>query len=131
MIILLSFDISDIFANFANRSNPYAWKDNEDLRNTIRCMYDIIVVDYANKVIIPIDLKTTYAPENEFKNSFNKWYYDLQATMYSYILRSVVKNDEYFRDFSVEPFAFMPINKFHLSPHLHMFALNIVNQLDI
>lgn len=101
-----------------NTNNPLSWKDELIEEDTIRCMFDIILVDYENKKIYPIDLKTTSHFEEDFHLSIQDWYYDLQATMYSYILREVCKQDDYFKDFEVLPFQFLPINKFALNPQL-------------
>lgn len=86
--------------------------------NHIRCMFDILKVDYANNLIIPIDLKTTSKFEDDFIYSIQDWDYDIQATMYSYILRKVIRESEEFKDFKVAPFLFLPINKFSLKPQL-------------
>lgn len=85
---------------------------------SLRCMFDIILVNYKDKLIIPIDLKTTGKPEYEFEDSFIYWRYDLQSTLYSFILRENCKKDEYFKDFVVMPFRFVPINKFNLAPSI-------------
>lgn len=105
--------------------HPMAWKDQLLEENTIRCMFDIIVVDYENKTIHPIDLKTTSHNEEDFDLSIQDWYYDLQATMYSFILREICKYDEYFKDFKVLPFSFLPINKFNLNPQLYEYSTSI------
>lgn len=41
----------------------------------LRCMADVIRVDYKNKVITPIDLKTSYKSEWNFHKSFIEWCY--------------------------------------------------------
>lgn len=84
----------------------------------IRCMYDIILVDHGKKTITPIDLKTTGANEDDFEESIIKWRYHLQSTMYSYMLRKACEKDDYFSDFTILPFSFLPINKYNLSPQL-------------
>lgn len=105
--------------------NPLAWQDQLLEENTIRCMFDIIVVDYERKIILPIDLKTTSHTEEDFELSIQDWYYDLQATKYSYTLRQVCKHDDYFKDFKVLPFCFLPINKFNLNPQLYEYETSI------
>lgn len=82
----------------------------------IRCMFDRIVVDHKNKTIQPIDLKTTGKPEESFDESFLQWRYDLQATMYWYILWSNCQLDDYFKDFTVLPFKFICINRWNKTP---------------
>ena len=82
----------------------------------LKCMFDMIYVDYENKIIYPIDFKTTSKDESEFQNSFLQWRYDIQATMYSFILREICKQDEFFKDFKIEPFKFLVINKYNNLP---------------
>lgn len=82
----------------------------------IRCMFDLIIVDHAKKLIHPIDLKTTGKDESVFKESFLMWRYDIQATMYSYILKTIISLDNYYKEFTVEPFSFIVINKTNLTP---------------
>lgn len=83
---------------------------------SLKCMFDIIYVDYENKIIYPIDFKTTSKDENDFEDSFHKWRYDIQSTQYSYILRQICKQDDYFKDFKIEPFKFLVINKYNNLP---------------
>lgn len=40
-----------------------------------RCMMDLALIDHKNKVIIPIDLKTSSHTEHDFFESFNTWRY--------------------------------------------------------
>lgn len=82
----------------------------------VRCMFDRIIVDHNNKTIQPLDLKTTGKYEEEFESSFLMWRYDLQATLYWYILWSTCQKDDYFKDFKVLPFKFVCINRFTKSP---------------
>lgn len=41
-----------------------------------RCMADEIIVFYDHKLIVPIDLKTSYKPEWDFYKSFIEWRYE-------------------------------------------------------
>lgn len=40
-----------------------------------RCMADELIVDYEDKTIIPVDLKTSGSKEWDFQHSFEKWSY--------------------------------------------------------
>ena len=82
----------------------------------IRCMFDRIIVDHKNKTIQPLDIKTTGKSEEDFHKSFLDWRYDLQATMYSFILRKICDLDDYFKDFEILPFTFICVNRFNLKP---------------
>jgi hypothetical protein len=96
----------------------------------IRCMFDCLSVDHKDKVIYPVDLKTTGHPEEEFYKSFITWRYDIQATFYTYILQSVLNKDPYFSQFRIKPFQFVPINRRTLAPLVWEFKLNF-NERDL
>jgi hypothetical protein len=40
-----------------------------------RCMADLLIVDHANKIVYPIDLKTSSHTEWDFYESFRQWRY--------------------------------------------------------
>ena len=81
-----------------------------------RCMADLIVVDYANKVIYPIDLKTSSKPEYEFYKSFIQWSYSQQARLYWLIIRKNLDEDPFFKDFVLDDYRFIVANKRTLTP---------------
>ena len=83
-----------------------------------------IIVDHKDKKIFPIDLKTTGKPEEEFMDSFLHWRYDIQGKLYSYILQEVISKDEYFKDFTIEAYQFIVINRRTLSPLVYIFQDN-------
>lgn len=82
----------------------------------VRCMFDELVVDHEDKIIYPIDLKTSGHPEEIFDQSFLTWRYMIQAQLYSYILKEVIKKDDYFKDFKIVHYSFIVINRTTLSP---------------
>lgn len=81
-----------------------------------RCMADEIIVDYNNKLIHPIDLKTSSHSEVEFYKSFIDWTYNQQARLYWKIIRENLNKDEYFRDFTLDDYIFIVVNKNTLTP---------------
>lgn len=90
----------------------------------VRCMFDEIIVDHTNKVIYPIDLKTTGHPEEEFEDSFVTWRYDIQSKLYTYILQECIKNDPYFKDFKIQYYQFVVINRRTTAPIVWKFEGN-------
>ena len=119
-------------------SNPFTakWMNNdpnsdiEDLYQTkfiidapykVRCMFDKIVVDHTSKIIYPIDLKTTFHHEEDFITSFYTWRYDIQANLYSYILETICKQDEYFAQFTIAPWRFVVVSRATKSPLVWVF----------
>lgn len=96
----------------------------------VRCMFDEIIVDHEKKVIYPIDLKTTGHPEEEFEGSFSQWRYDIQAKLYTYILQECIKNDEYFKDFKIQSYQFVVINRRTVAPIVWVYEGNF-GQVDL
>lgn len=82
----------------------------------VRCMADLIVVDHKNKVVIPVDLKTSSKPEWEFADSFIHWGYYIQAQLYWYIIRQNMDKDDYFKDFKLLDYRFIVISRNTLTP---------------
>lgn len=81
-----------------------------------RCMADLIIVDYNNKVIQPIDLKTSSHKEWDFYQSFVTWRYDIQARLYWRIIENNLHKDPYFKDFKLNDYIFIVVNRKSLIP---------------
>ena len=81
-----------------------------------RCMFDLLIVDHKNKIIYPKDLKTTGDYEDEFYRSFIKWNYDIQARNYYRLLKQAIEQDDYFKDFEIDDFEFIVINRNSRTP---------------
>lgn len=75
-----------------------------------RCMADLLVIDHANKRVIPCDLKTSSHREYDFPKSFVQWMYSIQARLYWRIIRQNMDLDPYFKDFSLENYRFIVVN---------------------
>lgn len=82
----------------------------------LRCMADLIIVDHVNKKIYPCDLKTSSHKEWEFHKSFIQWSYHIQAQLYSYLIRQVLDKDPVYKDYKLENFRFIVVNKDTLKP---------------
>ena len=83
---------------------------------------DIIYVDYYNKIIIPIDLKTSSKPEWDFYKSFIEYRYDIQAKLYWRIIHDNIIKDDYFKDFKLEHYRFIVINRVTLIPLVWVYS---------
>ena len=81
-----------------------------------RCMADCLLVSYDDKIIVPIDLKTSSHTEWDFHKSFVEWQYQLQARLYWRIIRDNLDRDEYFKDFALSEYTFVVVNKKTLTP---------------
>lgn len=81
-----------------------------------RSMADLIVVNYAEKEVIPCDLKTSGHPEYLFEDSFKKWSYMIQARLYWRQIRNAMDGDDYFKDFELKDYRFIVVNSKTLNP---------------
>lgn len=80
------------------------------------CMADLIIVDHANKKIIPCDLKTTSHYEDEFYKSFIEWGYQIQARLYSSLIKKAKDRHPVFKEYALENYRFLVVNKESLIP---------------
>lgn len=81
-----------------------------------RCMADLLAVDHKNKIIYPIDLKTSGHAEWDFFDSFVQWNYQIQARLYWRIIRVNLDQDETFKEYELAPYRFVVVNKKTLTP---------------
>lgn len=88
-----------------------------------RGMMDLLVADYENKVIYPCDLKTSSHMEWDFEESFIQWGYNWQARLYWRLIRMNLDSDAYFKDFKLEDFKFIVVNRKTLTPLVWEFPL--------
>lgn len=86
-----------------------------------RCMADLIVVNYKEKTIQMVDLKTSSHYESEFYKSFIDWSYFIQAKLYYRIVFDNISKDDYFKDFTMLPYLFIVVNKNTLTPLIWKF----------
>lgn len=75
-----------------------------------RCMADLIVVDHNNKTVYPVDLKTSSGYEYEFPEHFIKWHYQIQARLYWRIIRSIMDNDDFYKEYKLADYKFIVVN---------------------
>jgi hypothetical protein len=83
---------------------------------TLKIMPDLLKVDHNNKTIQPVDLKTSQMPAYDFMENFIKYRYDLQATMYSDVLRDVISRDHDYDDYTILPYIFSDISRSDMIP---------------
>lgn len=91
----------------------------------VRCMFDRIIVNHKTKIIYPYDLKTTGKNETDFNKSFLDWRYDLQACMYSSILKEVISKDNFYKDYTIAEFRFVCINRNNEMPLIWAYNKNL------
>lgn len=125
-------DTGDLIVNtlLTNPFTSYIFKTEEDeelfyqpcfkLKN-IKCKPDILKINHTLKTIHIYDLKLTSFNEIDFDKAVLNFNYYLQATLYSQLIDQLIKQDNYFKEFSVESFEFLVINEKNLTPILWKF----------
>lgn len=102
---------------FVNIERLYQLKFKGELDGIpFRNMADLIIVDHDKKEVTPIDLKTSGKPEWNFYKSFIEWQYSIQARLYWRIIRQNMDKDEYFKDFTLNDYKFIVVNRKTLTP---------------
>ena len=86
-----------------------------------RSKFDIVCIDETNKKIYPYDLKTTSKKEWEFIDSFFKYGYDIQASIYTTLLKQKVDEIDTKGEWSIEPFRFIVVNTETPDPIVYKF----------
>lgn len=81
-----------------------------------RCMADELITDNEQKIVYPIDLKTSSHTEWDFYESFRQWRYDIQARLYWRIIRANMDKDPVFKDYELADYKFIVVNKKTLTP---------------
>lgn len=81
-----------------------------------RCMADLLLVDNKNKIVYPIDLKTSSHTEWDFFESFVQWNYAIQARLYWRIIRDNMDKSDHFKDYKLANYKFIVVNKRTLTP---------------
>lgn len=95
-------------------------------------MVDVIYVEHSTKRIWLIDLKTTCANyEWEFPKSFVKYRYDVQAKLYSQVVRQCMDKDDFYKDYQIEGFTFVYVSRKNKQPLLWTFDQGLFSDYDI
>lgn len=81
-----------------------------------RCMADLLLTDHINKIIYPIDLKTSSHAEWDFYESFIQWNYAIQARLYWRIIRHNLDKSEIFKNYKLDDYRFIVVNRKTLTP---------------
>ena len=81
-----------------------------------RGMLDEVLVDNKNKIIYPIDLKTSGKAEWDFYKSFIEFSYSHQARLYYRLLEAAVKEDDFYKDYTIANYKFIVVNRKTLTP---------------
>lgn len=87
-------------------------------------MFDFVIVDHEAKEIFPMDLKTCSCEDWNFPNNFKKYHYDVQARLYSRILKELIAGTDLER-YTINPFVFVECSKKTFHPLTFSFKDNL------
>ena len=111
--------LSDLFGKVSTDKKEFLYqtqyKTNWTLPNgeevTVKIMPDLLVVDHENKTIQPVDLKTSSMPAYDFAENFVRFRYDIQAELYTDVLKKIVSEDPDLSDYTVLTYLFTDISR--------------------
>jgi len=92
-----------------------------------RSMADLLVCLYDEKRVIPCDLKTSSHSEWNFQDSFLQWGYMIQSRLYWRNIRANMDKDPYFKDFTLDDYHFIVVNRKTLTPLVWRFPYTKVS----
>lgn len=99
----------------------------EILGGSIKGMLDLVCVDHANKTIHPCDVKTT-KDIYSFEESFYKYRYYLQASIYTWLLAQAIKDDcPELQKYKMMPYKFIVVDRKVFRPVV--FEWNVSNDV--
>jgi len=77
----------------------------------VKMMADLIVVNHTQKTIQIVDLKTSSMPAYDFSQNFLKFRYDIEAEVYTDVVRKVLMEIGGYSDYEILPFLFTDISR--------------------
>jgi len=96
----------------------------------VKCMLDHVVVDHAAKTIQPVDVKTISQPAYDWAENFIRFRYDIQASVYTSVLKAVLNAHEEYKDYTVLPFVFCAISRIDMQPVSYVYDPCAEDQID-
>ena len=94
----------------------------------LKIMPDMLEVDHNSKTVQPWDVKTSSMPSFGFDENFLKFRYDIQASLYTDVLRMVMQNDEDYKDYRILPYLFMDISRSDKVPSTFIYDPQSIDQ---
>ena len=96
----------------------------------LKIMPDLLEVDHAEKTIQPWDIKTSGMQGYEWYKHFAKMRYDIQASLYTDVLQSVIDKIPEYQNYEILPYLFMDISRTDKVPVTYMYPPRDESQQD-
>lgn len=87
----------------------------------VKIMPDLLKINHKEKTIQPVDLKTSTIPAWNFKENFLKFRYDLQASVYTDVLRKIISTCDDVKDYTILPYLFTDISRSDKVPVTYLY----------
>lgn len=97
---------------------------------SVKIMPDLLKIDHKSRTVQPVDLKTSSMPAWNFKENFLKFRYDLQASVYTDVLRRMMDLSEDLNGYSILPYLFTDISRTDKVPVTYVYDQNDLSQAD-
>jgi len=103
-----------------------------DSGKTVQCriMPDLLVVNHKDKVIQPVDLKTSADPAWNFKENFLRFRYDIEGAMYTDVLQEIISKTDEYKDYTIAPYLFTDISRSDKIPVTYEYDPQSPTQVD-
>lgn len=108
--------------------HPIAFDDGDVV--AVKIMPDLLKVKHRDKLIIPVDLKTSSMPSYQFPNHWVDMRYDMQAAVYTDILQAIISESEDFHDYTIDKYLFVDISKDDMIPLTFTYDPRAEDQID-
>lgn len=107
---LINHEYTNKYFGFTELDRHYQTKIFFKLNGVdVKAMLDLLLIDHDKKIFYPIDLKTGI--DKSFLRNFDQFKYNLQGSMYSASIHSIIETKEEFKDYKVAPFKFIYISR--------------------
>ena len=77
----------------------------------VKFMPDLMIVNHKDKTIRLVDLKTSSMPAYDWPEHFIKMRYDIQGELYTEGIKTIIADDEEYKDYTVLPYLFTDISR--------------------
>lgn len=97
---------------------------------SVKIMPDLLKIDHRFRTVQPVDLKTSSIPAWNFKENFLKFRYDLQASVYTDVLRRMMDLSEDLNGYKILPYLFTDISRTDKVPVTYLYDQTDLSQSD-
>ena len=87
----------------------------------LKCMVDFMKVNHTYKTIQLVDIKTSEVPGYDFAQQFVRMRYDIEAQVYSHVVKTLIDSIPEYHDYEILPYLFIDISRTDKLPIIYSF----------